>query len=85
MDALDCSPVADSWLLQVAVLSVLFVSVERHISLSVLNRPHLNLLFILLQEELEGLSANYPDRFKVYYVLNQVSSYNFISGFEYDL
>ncbi|XP_009797743.1 NADH--cytochrome b5 reductase 1 isoform X2 [Nicotiana tabacum] len=26
---------------------------------------------ILLKEELEGLAANYPDRFKVYYVLNQ--------------
>ena len=25
-----------------------------------------------LQEELEGLSASYPDHFKVYYVLNQV-------------
>lgn len=25
-----------------------------------------------MQEELEGLSSNYPDRFKVYYVLNQV-------------
>lgn len=29
---------------------------------------------ILLKEELEGLTVNYPDRFKVYYVLNQVSS-----------
>ncbi|WCJ27645.1 NADH:cytochrome B5 reductase 1 [Euphorbia peplus] len=26
---------------------------------------------ILLKEELDALSANYPDRFKVYYVLNQ--------------
>lgn len=26
---------------------------------------------ILLKEELEGLATNYPDRFKVYYVLNQ--------------
>lgn len=26
-----------------------------------------------LQEELDGLAANYPDRFKIYYVLNQVS------------
>lgn len=26
---------------------------------------------ILLKEELEGLSASYPDHFKVYYVLNQ--------------
>lgn len=26
---------------------------------------------ILLKEELEGLTSNYPDRFKVYYVLNQ--------------
>ncbi|KAI3525822.1 hypothetical protein L1887_04943 [Cichorium endivia] len=26
---------------------------------------------ILLKEELEGLASNYPDRFKVYYVLNQ--------------
>lgn len=26
-----------------------------------------------LQEELDGLTANYPDRFKIYYVLNQVS------------
>lgn len=26
---------------------------------------------ILLKEELEGLTVNYPDRFKVYYVLNQ--------------
>lgn len=26
---------------------------------------------ILLKEELDGLAANYPDRFKVYYVLNQ--------------
>lgn len=25
-----------------------------------------------LQEELDSLAANYPDRFKVYYVLNQV-------------
>lgn len=31
-------------------------------------------VFIGLQEELEGLTVNYPDRFKVYYVLNQVSS-----------
>ncbi|XP_043816209.1 NADH--cytochrome b5 reductase 1 isoform X2 [Manihot esculenta] len=29
---------------------------------------------ILLKEELDGLAANYPDRFKIYYVLNQVSS-----------
>ncbi|PSS35781.1 NADH--cytochrome b5 reductase [Actinidia chinensis var. chinensis] len=26
---------------------------------------------ILLKEELDGLAANYPDRFKIYYVLNQ--------------
>ncbi|KAK1294852.1 NADH--cytochrome b5 reductase 1 [Acorus calamus] len=26
---------------------------------------------ILLKEELDGLTSNYPDRFKVYYVLNQ--------------
>nr|AAV69019.1 NADH:cytochrome b5 reductase [Vernicia fordii]AAV69021.1 NADH:cytochrome b5 reductase [Vernicia fordii] len=26
---------------------------------------------ILLKQELDGLAANYPDRFKVYYVLNQ--------------
>lgn len=26
-----------------------------------------------LQEELDGLAANYPDRFNIYYVLNQVS------------
>jgi len=26
---------------------------------------------ILLKEELDGLASNYPDRFKVYYVLNQ--------------
>ncbi|KAA8516284.1 hypothetical protein F0562_016577 [Nyssa sinensis] len=26
---------------------------------------------ILLKEELDGLATNYPDRFKVYYVLNQ--------------
>lgn len=26
-----------------------------------------------MQEELDGLASNYPDRFKVYYVLNQVS------------
>ncbi|KAI4301002.1 hypothetical protein L6164_034321 [Bauhinia variegata] len=26
---------------------------------------------ILLRQELDGLAANYPDRFKVYYVLNQ--------------
>jgi hypothetical protein len=25
-----------------------------------------------MQEELDGLTTNYPDRFKVYYVLNQV-------------
>ncbi|XP_019162703.1 PREDICTED: NADH--cytochrome b5 reductase 1 isoform X2 [Ipomoea nil] len=35
---------------------------------------------ILLKEELDGLSANYPDRFKVYYVLNQV---NMVSRFIY--
>ncbi|GMP98172.1 hypothetical protein CsSME_00046151 [Camellia sinensis var. sinensis] len=28
---------------------------------------------ILLKEELDGLASNYPDRFKIYYVLNQVS------------
>ncbi|PNX59101.1 NADH cytochrome b5 reductase, partial [Trifolium pratense] len=26
---------------------------------------------ILLKEELDGLASNYPDRFKIYYVLNQ--------------
>jgi hypothetical protein len=26
-----------------------------------------------VQEELDGLATNYPDRFKIYYVLNQVS------------
>ena len=29
-------------------------------------------LIHILQEELDGLAANYPDRFKIYYVLNQV-------------
>lgn len=27
---------------------------------------------ILLKDELDGLARNYPDRFKIYYVLNQV-------------
>lgn len=30
-----------------------------------------------VQEELDGLATNYPDRFKIYYVLNQVSCYAF--------
>ncbi|XP_022868217.1 NADH--cytochrome b5 reductase 1-like [Olea europaea var. sylvestris] len=29
---------------------------------------------ILLKEDLDSLATNYPDRFKIYYVLNQVSS-----------
>nr|KAJ0197864.1 hypothetical protein LSAT_V11C700367850 [Lactuca sativa] len=29
-------------------------------------------LYTSLIEELEGLTSNYPNRFKVYYVLNQV-------------
>ncbi|CAN6717134.1 unnamed protein product [Malus baccata var. baccata] len=30
---------------------------------------------ILVKEELDGLASNYPDRFKIYYVLNQVSAF----------
>lgn len=29
----------------------------------------------LMQEELDGMAKNYPDRFKIYYVLNQVYLY----------
>jgi hypothetical protein len=29
----------------------------------------------MLQEELDGRATNYPDRFKIYYALNQVSCY----------
>lgn len=53
------------------VLIVVFVKVERHISFE---RTTPKFVFVDLQEELDGLAANYPDRFKVYYVLNQVSS-----------
>jgi hypothetical protein len=31
-----------------------------------------NALLKYMQEELDGLATNYPDRFKIYYVLNQV-------------
>lgn len=30
-------------------------------------------MLLYLQEELDGLARNYPDRFQIYYVLNQVS------------
>jgi hypothetical protein len=30
----------------------------------------------LMQEELDGMAKNYPDRFKIYYVLNQVYLYS---------
>ena len=36
-------------------------------------------LIHILQEELDGLAANYPDRFKIYYVLNQVSRISFVA------
>lgn len=55
------------------ILSVVFVSVGRHVAWTYcMSAPEI--LFIVLQEELESLTSNYPDRFKVYYVLNQVSS-----------
>lgn len=30
-----------------------------------------------VQEELDGLATNYPDQFKVYFVLNQVRNVSF--------
>jgi len=30
------------------------------------------LSFCFIQEELDSMAKNYPDRFKIYYVLNQV-------------
>ncbi|KAF9596254.1 hypothetical protein IFM89_008417 [Coptis chinensis] len=36
---------------------------------------------ILLKEELDSLASNYPDRFKVYYVLNQITAiYNCVTA-----
>lgn len=32
-----------------------------------------------LQEELDGLAAQYPGRFKIYFVLNQVSCLSFLT------
>jgi cytochrome-b5 reductase len=29
-----------------------------------------------MQEELDSMAKNYPDRFKIYYVLNQVYFYS---------
>jgi len=34
------------------------------------------LTFCLMQEELDSMAKNYPDRFKIYYVLNQVYFYS---------